>query len=163
MPKILLVDDVKLLLEIQKGFLASSNLEIFTAGDGLEALDIARQERPDLIILDKYMPRMDGVTCCSTLKNDPYLKRIPVIIVSNADKPEDIDEGGMRIARLYDALNSAREKAEVLRAKSPARDAQGNPLPFDGILAIQADKRVYSGSKTGESPITKHGNGEICV
>jgi len=57
-------------------------------------------------------------------------------------KPEDIDEGGMRIARLYDALNAAREKAEVLRAKSSARDANGNPLPFDGVLAIQADKRV---------------------
>lgn len=66
----------------------------------------------------------------------------------NADQPtyafkaEDLDEGGMRIPRLYDALNAAREKAEVLRAKSTARDANGNPLPFDGILAIQADKRV---------------------
>lgn len=59
-----------------------------------------------------------------------------------AFKPEDIDEGGMRITRLYDALNTAREKAEVLRAKSTARDAEGKPLPFDGILAIQADKRV---------------------
>ena len=57
-------------------------------------------------------------------------------------KPDDIDEGGMRISRLYDALNTAREKAEVLRAKSTARDANGNPLPFDGILSIQADKRV---------------------
>lgn len=57
-------------------------------------------------------------------------------------KPEDMDEGGMRITRLYDALNAAREKAEVLRAKSPARDEKGNPLPWDGILAIQADKRV---------------------
>jgi biopolymer transport protein ExbD len=57
-------------------------------------------------------------------------------------KNEDIDENGMRIARLYDALTKAREKAELLRAKSPARDAEGKPLPFDGILAIQADKRV---------------------
>ena len=61
---------------------------------------------------------------------------------SYALKQEDVDEGGMRITRLYDALNSAREKAEALRAKSPARDQNGNPLPFDGILAIQADKRV---------------------
>jgi biopolymer transport protein ExbD len=61
---------------------------------------------------------------------------------SYAFKGEDLDEGGMRIARLYDALNRAREKAEQLRTQSTARDAQGNPLPFDGILAIQADKRV---------------------
>ncbi len=57
-------------------------------------------------------------------------------------KTEDLDESGMRIAHLYDALTKAREKAEILRAKSPARDEKGNPLPFDGILAIQADKRV---------------------
>jgi biopolymer transport protein ExbD len=57
-------------------------------------------------------------------------------------KPEDLDENGMRVTQLYEALNRAREKAELLRAKSPARDAQGNPLPWDGILAIQADKRV---------------------
>lgn len=61
---------------------------------------------------------------------------------SYAFKPEDLDEGGMRIARLFDALMKAREKAELLRAKSPARDAEGKPLPFDGILAIQTDKRV---------------------
>ena len=68
--------------------------------------------------------------------------------LNNTDKPtyhfknDDLDEGGMRIAALYDALNRAREKAELLRAKSTARDAEGKPLPFDGILAIQADKRV---------------------
>jgi len=57
-------------------------------------------------------------------------------------KPTDLDEGGRRIVPVYDALIKAKEKAELLRAKSPARDEQGNPLPFDGILAIQADKRV---------------------
>jgi biopolymer transport protein ExbD len=57
-------------------------------------------------------------------------------------KNEDLDEHSMRVARLYDALTRAREKAELLRAKSPARDENGKPLPFDGVLAIQADKRV---------------------
>ena len=61
---------------------------------------------------------------------------------SYAFKQDDLDESGMRVARLYDALNRAREKAEVLRAKSTARDENGQPLPFEGILAIQADKRV---------------------
>jgi biopolymer transport protein ExbD len=61
---------------------------------------------------------------------------------SYAFKSEDLDESNMRIARLFDSLTKAREKAELLRAKSPARDEFGKPLPFDGILAIQADKRV---------------------
>ncbi len=57
-------------------------------------------------------------------------------------KPSDLDEGGQKIIPLYDALVKAKEKAELLRAKSTARDKDGKPLPFDGILAIQADKRV---------------------
>ena len=92
MHKILLVDDVKLLLELQKKFLASSIVHILTAGDGSEALEIAHRERPDLIVLDKYMPKMDGIACCSAIKTDPLLKHIPVIMVSNTARPADITE-----------------------------------------------------------------------
>ncbi len=58
-------------------------------------------------------------------------------------RPSDTDEGGRRVIPLYDALIKARNKSELLRAKSTKRDAQGNPLPFEGVLAIQADKRVH--------------------
>jgi biopolymer transport protein ExbD len=58
-------------------------------------------------------------------------------------KKNDLDEGSRRIRPLYDALIKARDKAELLRAKSKFRDAQGKPLPFEGVLAIQADKRVH--------------------
>lgn len=54
----------------------------------------------------------------------------------------DLKEDGKLITPLYDALVKAREKSELLKAKSPIRDAEGNPSPFDGILAITADKRV---------------------
>jgi biopolymer transport protein ExbD len=57
-------------------------------------------------------------------------------------KKADLDEGGRRIVPLYDALNKARERAELLRAKSKARTETGEPLPFEGVLAIQADKKV---------------------
>jgi biopolymer transport protein ExbD len=59
-----------------------------------------------------------------------------------AFKKTDLAEGGRQILPLYDALLRAREKSEQLRLKSKARDAQGKPLPFEGVLAIQADKRV---------------------
>jgi biopolymer transport protein ExbD len=59
-------------------------------------------------------------------------------------KDVDLDkhERNLRILPLADALNKAREKAELLRQKSKSRDKDGKPLPFDGILAIQADKRI---------------------
>jgi biopolymer transport protein ExbD len=62
--------------------------------------------------------------------------------MSYAIEGSDLDEGGRRILPLYHALVKARESAELLRAKSSARDENGEPLPFDGILAIQADSRV---------------------
>ncbi len=53
-----------------------------------------------------------------------------------------LDEGGKRIVALFNTLVAAREKSELLKAKSPVRDEKGNPLPFDGVLAVTADKRI---------------------
>lgn len=55
----------------------------------------------------------------------------------------DMDEGGRRIVSLFNTLVAAREKSELLKAKSPVRDTSGNPLPFDGVLAVTADKRIH--------------------
>lgn len=57
-------------------------------------------------------------------------------------KKSDLDEGGRRVTLLYEAFMKAREKSELLRARSKARDENGKPLPFDGVLSIQADKRI---------------------
>lgn len=57
-------------------------------------------------------------------------------------KATDLDEGNHRIKSLYEVLVKTRDQGEYLRARSTARDKDGKPLPFDGILAIQADKRV---------------------
>jgi CheY-like chemotaxis protein len=89
-PKILLVDDVMLLLQIQKSYLDLSAVDIHTAKNGEEALEIVRRERPDLVVLDVNMPKMDGVTCCAIIKQDPATRSIPVIMVSNAYRKEDI-------------------------------------------------------------------------
>ena len=91
MKKILLVDDVRLLLEIQKRFLSSSQVQILTAGDGEEALEVTRREHPDLIIMDKYMPKMDGLACCIAIKADPSIAHIPVIMSTNAAQKDDME------------------------------------------------------------------------
>ncbi len=54
----------------------------------------------------------------------------------------DLDENGRRVIALFNTLVAAREKSELLKAKAPNRDAEGNPLPFDGVLAVTADKRI---------------------
>ncbi len=89
--KVLLVDDVKLFIELEKSFLAGSDVTILTAGDGEEALEIVRRERPDLIFLDLHMPKMNGVACCTAIKSDPDLLFIPVIMVTTAGREEEIE------------------------------------------------------------------------
>lgn len=87
--KVLLVDDVQLLLELEKAFLKSLPVDILTARNGVEAIVVAHREQPDLIYLDLNMPVMDGQTCCTALKTDPATRKIPVIMVTTAGNAED--------------------------------------------------------------------------
>ena len=88
-PTILLVDDVNLIIELEKSFLKHLPVRLCTARNGAEALEVARQERPDLIYMDLNMPVMDGPTCCATLKADPELRSIPVVMVTTAGREGD--------------------------------------------------------------------------
>lgn len=89
-PKILLVDDTRLFLELEKNFLRLSPVHVMTASNGVEALEVARKERPSIIFMDLHMPLMDGATCCKAMKADPELRGIPVIMVTSAGKEEDL-------------------------------------------------------------------------
>lgn len=87
--KVLLVDDVHLILELEKAFLKGLPVDILVARNGAEALEIVKRERPDLIYLDLNMPVMDGPTCCRVLKANPATRGIPVIMVTTAGREED--------------------------------------------------------------------------
>lgn len=79
--KILVADDIKDMTEMLKDSLESS-YDIITASDGKEALKIAKQRKPDLILTDLMMPVMDGIELCRTLKEDPETRNIPVVIIT---------------------------------------------------------------------------------
>jgi CheY-like chemotaxis protein len=81
LPKILLVDDVDFFLEMEKDFLRNTPATIHTARNGKEALEFVNSQRPDVIFMDVTMPVMDGLTCCRTLKANPELRSIPVVMV----------------------------------------------------------------------------------
>src|SRR5690242_7384516 len=79
---ILLVDDVQMFIEIEKEFLQNSQVEILTARDGLEALDIIKERRPDLVFMDLQMPKMNGDACCRAIKSDRVQFATPVVMVT---------------------------------------------------------------------------------
>jgi len=81
--KVLLVDDDKDFVEATKMVLESKPYEVLVAYNGDEGLEKARKEKPDLIILDIIMPVKDGFTAAEQLKNDPELKKIPVIMLTS--------------------------------------------------------------------------------
>ncbi len=85
--KILMVDDEKDLLELTLMRLNKTGYEAFGAVDGQEALDLARQRMPDLILLDVVLPKMSGDEVTKILKKDENLKRIPIILISAAVEP----------------------------------------------------------------------------
>lgn len=87
--KVLLVDDVSMFLELEKGFLQRSAVSILTARDGKEALEICKREKPALVFLDLHMPVMNGADCCREIKKDRHLIDTSVVLITSEGKEGD--------------------------------------------------------------------------
>lgn len=81
--KILLVDDSATILLMEKFIFRNDPYDIVTASDGVEAIERAVEHRPDLILLDMTMPRLDGLETCRQLRAKEQTRAIPVIIIAN--------------------------------------------------------------------------------
>ena len=88
--KILVVDDEINITQILEFSIGAEGYEVLTALNGEDAVDKARRELPDLIILDVMMPKIDGFEACRILKANPLTKNIPVILLTA--KGRDIDK-----------------------------------------------------------------------
>jgi DNA-binding response OmpR family regulator len=91
--KILLADDSGTILMMEKMLLAKEHYELITARDGLEALEKARAERPDLILLDVVMPHLDGFETCRRLREDESTRATPVIMVTTRGEGSNLEQG----------------------------------------------------------------------
>mgnify|MGYP005818660957 CR=1 FL=1 len=101
MPKILVVEDEGDLLHMIKTMLQSVG-EITLAKDGQDALDLLKAGfRPDVIVTDLMMPRMDGLTLANTLKGDPNIGNIPLVMLTAKSGPMDMITGINAGARHY--------------------------------------------------------------
>ncbi|MCJ7783543.1 MAG: response regulator [Desulfobacterales bacterium] len=80
--KILIIDDDPDLVEAVTMILESKNYAVAAAYGGMEGLQKAKSEKPDLIVLDVMMPDKDGYAVCKELKSDPNLGKIPVLLLT---------------------------------------------------------------------------------
>ncbi len=90
MAKILLVDDVDLFLELERSYLEGLGYDLVTASSGEETLARIETIDPDILLLDYYMPGIDGDEVCVSLRKKPRWKNLPIIMVTAAGKPEEV-------------------------------------------------------------------------
>ena len=124
MSSVLLIDDSATSRAVLKVYLSGKSYELYEAADGEAGLNLARQRRPSVILLDLKMPGMDGLTFCRSLRSDPLLRLVPVILISGT-KSVQLAQEAVRIGARhyltkpinYDVLLSLVEKciAEVKR------------------------------------------------
>jgi CheY-like chemotaxis protein len=87
--KILIVDDEPDIVKLLSDFLTGLGYQVVAAYNGREGLEKARQDRPDLILLDYVMPEMDGYAFLDELRHDPQLLTIPTIMITVRDSYVD--------------------------------------------------------------------------
>jgi putative two-component system response regulator len=146
MGTVLVVDDIAGNARLLESLLAPDGHTVRTAGDGAEALHVVRAERPDLVLMDVMMPRVDGFEACRAIKEDPATRLIPVVLVTalndTASRLRGIDAGAddfvskpfnapelrarvrslLRIKRYTDDLDSAESVIVSLALTIEARD-----------------------------------------
>jgi DNA-binding response OmpR family regulator len=134
--KVLVVDDEPSVLKVLTRRLATQNYDVVTAADGLEGLEKALADKPDVIISDIMMPGMDGYTFIKKLRANPALAAIPVIILTAKEKMQDLFlfegikncdyivkpfEGDELIARLAQLLERVKTHTGGSTPDAPAR------------------------------------------
>jgi CheY-like chemotaxis protein len=91
-PRVLVVEDDRFLRRACEASLRHRGFDVIVAADGEEGLQLARAERPALILLDLLMPKMSGLEVLRALKADEATRGIPVLVLSNSSRQQDVDE-----------------------------------------------------------------------
>lgn len=90
---VLIIEDEKMLSEMYKTKFEMEGFIVKQAFDGKEGLEKARTEKPDIILLDIILPRLDGFLVLKEIKNDSDMKKTPVLLLTNLGQDDDIKKG----------------------------------------------------------------------
>ena len=141
--KILVVDDEALLVKGIRFNLQNEGYEVITGSDGLEAVRLVQEEKPDLLVLDVMMPNMDGMTACSKIRE---FSNIPVILLTakadDMDKLMGFDHGADDyLTKPFNILEpKARIRALLRRAGASGKKETDNTLTI-GSISLDLDGR----------------------
>ena len=151
--KILVVDDDPNVVELVRLYLERDGHQVLIANDGVAGLEMAREELPDLIVLDLMMPRMDGMEVCRTLRAE---SSVPVVMltamVEEDDRLAGLDLGADDyVTKPFSPRELAARVRAVLRRTARDRDNPGPELLESGPFAVDLRQRTVSVAGT---PVT---------
>jgi two-component system alkaline phosphatase synthesis response regulator PhoP len=151
--KILLVDDEPDILEFMEYNLKKEGYQVLLAGNGKEAVDIAKREKPQLVILDIMMPVMDGIEACRTMRDIPDLKNT-IITFLTARNEEYSQIAGFDVGA-DDYINKPiKPRIMISRIKALLRRSTGSEAAASTLVQIgdlKIDRESYLVYKSGES------------
>lgn len=93
MPKVLVIDDDPVIVQLLRVNFEIEGFEVLSAADGREGFERAKADQPDIILSDIMMPRFDGLQLVSTLKHDAGTRHVPVILLSAKAQNADVQRG----------------------------------------------------------------------
>lgn len=93
MSKILIIEDDPFLSEMYAVKFSQANFEVEVAIDGKEGMQKINENKPDLILLDIILPKMDGFEVLEKVKTDPQTKKIPVVLLTNLGQRSEVEKG----------------------------------------------------------------------
>ena len=152
--KICVVDDEDLLVKGIRFNLKNEGYEVVTGSNGLEAVDLARNEKPDLMVLDVMMPEMDGLTACTKIRE---FSQVPIILLTA--KTDDMDKlmgfgvgADDYLTKPFNILElKARIRALLRRSGSAQEQADNANRLTIGDISLDLDSRnAYAGGKLAE-------------
>lgn len=91
MKKILIIEDEEIIYNLLQKKLSNEGYEARVAKDGQQGIDMLKQEKPDLVLLDIVMPRKGGFEVMEEMQKHESLKDVPVVIISNSGQPVELD------------------------------------------------------------------------
>ena len=140
------MDDNKVIRQLIRVNLELEGIEVVTASDGAECLDVVHQVRPDLVTLDVVMPRLDGLRTAARLRSDPRTRDLPLAIVSACTSYEveaGLDVGvDAFLAKPFEPAELVRLVQQLIERKRNGRSGRGGGEDASSVLGVGEAERA---------------------
>ncbi len=151
MAKVLIVEDEETLARTLAEKLRGDGFTVVTAGDGEEGLEKVRDERPDLIVLDIMLPKLDGLSLCRIVRRDTGTAHIPIIMLTargtEVDKIVGLESGADDYVVKPLALGEFLARVRAVMRRAPGRPAMQDELVSNDLRLSMTGRRLFKGDQ----------------